>query len=458
MHTSSSASNELLQPIHLRAEVSRFGISRFVLFWIPVLVIAVAVFDNHGNLDHARNAIGLKRDYIDEVEASTSSRRSKQLTFISYGIIGVILLIRKKDAGRLQNSHASITVPAVALLVYLFCSMFWSDEPAATIKRSILAACIAVGSWGLGRTWTLNDICRAIIFVSGMLLLAGIAAEIKFGTFMSLSESDYRFSGILHPARTAFSCSLMAIAAFTLYRQEKKVLYVLIAIIAIAFTIATKARTGTGALVIASVWLWWRQFSTRGILLTIWASLLLLSCLLIHRGISGGGLNLDKLTRMGREQELADPSTMTGRLPIWEEALREFSGRPVLGFGYGAFWNTHRIRTFERHNGWAFTHAHSAYIESLLNLGAVGFGIGVVVIGATLNRCRKLKGSNSLAASMVTALLLFGMVSGVAESAFVDDGYELIVALIGIAYIAFRDLESDENRPENNLRLRGGFA
>jgi len=164
---------------------------------------------------------------------------------------------------------------------------------------------------------------------------------------------------------------------------------------------------------------------------------------LFYQGAIGSELNLDKLTRMGREQELADPSKLTGRLPIWNEALARFRERPIRGYGYGAFWSAHRITTFERQNGWSMTHAHSAYIETLVNLGLVGLALGLTAIGAAFFRCRRLTGKDALAGSLVGALILFALVSGVAESAFVDDGYELIIAVAGISYIAFRTNECE---------------
>ena len=164
----------------------------------------------------------------------------------------------RKSRQCLRFPHQSIAIPSALLLAYIFSSMVWSEEPSTTIKRGILVACIVTGCWGLGKAWSLSDFCRAILYVSGALLVAGIVAEIRYGTFLSLGETDYRFSGVLHPARTAFSCSLMAIAAFTLFRQENKSRFLLVALIAIAFTVLTKARTGTGALFVASCWFWFK--------------------------------------------------------------------------------------------------------------------------------------------------------------------------------------------------------
>ena len=419
-----------------------FDLMRVICYWVPIVLIAVAVFDNHARLEYAETAIGMVREYVDEVEASTTASRTKQLTFLSLGALGVLCLVRRSPNAR-SVSDWTITLPAAFLMIYMYSTMIWSDDPRTTVKRAILATCIAVGSWGYGKAWSLNDFCRAILYLSGLFLVVSIAAEIYYGTFLSLGEPDYRFSGILHPARTAFGCSLMALACFALHRQENRSVFLFLAIVAIGFTFFTKARTGTAALLVASAYFWWRQFSVRGILISIWIGLTLAAGTLFYQGAIGAELNLDKLTRMGREQELADPSKLTGRLPIWNEALTQFRSRPIRGYGYGAFWSAHRITAFERQNGWSMTHAHSAYIETMVNLGLIGLALGLTAIGTTFVRCRKLTGQDALAGSFVGSLILFGLVSGIAESAFVDDGYELIIAVVGISYIAFRKRECE---------------
>jgi O-antigen ligase len=413
-----------------------------IFFWLPVVMIAIAVFDNHARFEYAETAIGMKRDYRNEVEYSTSSSRSKQLTFLGFAAMGTFFLSRNSSRTR-DLSHWSVTIPAVLLLVYMLSSSFWSDEPMTTIRRTILASCIVIGAWGLGKAWSLREFCLAVLVLSGTFLVVGVFAEIYFGTFLGIGGEDYRFSGVLHPARECFSCSMMALACFSLYRLEKRTIFLVLASVAIAFALLTKARTGTGALIVATTWFWWRHLSVKQIVAAVWTGLIVASLLFIYLGVSGGEFSIDAIARMGRKDELADPATFTGRLPIWQIALELFSHRPFLGYGYGAFWDAQRIEFFERQTGWNFTHAHSAYVESLVNLGATGVLLGLTVIAATFRRCMKLTSADDVARSFVGSLLIFGLVSGVAESAFVDDGYELIIALIGISYIAFRRLGSE---------------
>ena len=416
-----------------------------LVFWLPVVVIAIAVFDNAARLEYAATAIGMDREYRNEVEFATESNSSKQLTYLSFAAVGAFALVRRSKTGAREIAAWPIVLPAVLVLVYMFCSFWWSDAPFTTIKRTILAACIAIGSWGLGKAWSLKEFCLAIVCLSGTFLLVGIMAEIYYGTFLGVGgDADYRFSGVLHPARQAFSCSMMALACFALYRSENRSIFLALAAAAIVFTLMTKARTGTAALLIAACWFWGRQLSVRKVASIIWIGLFAVSALTIYSGAIGGEVDIESISRMGRQAELADPTKFTGRLPIWSSALGFFREQPMIGYGYGAFWIPERILLFERQNGWTFTHAHSAYIESLVNLGVIGFGLGMITIAATFARCSKLGSQHQIARSLVTSLLLFGLISGVAESAFINDGYELIIAIISISYIAHRHMKSEE--------------
>jgi O-antigen ligase len=75
------------------------------------------------------------------------------------------------------------------------------------------------------------------------------------------------------------------------------------------------------------------------------------------------------LVLLGRQEEAG---TLTGRLPLWEELSGYAAQRPLVGYGYGGFWNVERTRSISENQGWQIAHSHSAYFETQLNLGAVG--------------------------------------------------------------------------------------
>ena len=66
--------------------------------------------------------------------------------------------------------------------------------------------------------------------------------------------------------------------------------------------------------------------------------------------------------------------TLTGRTVLWELSIREALNRPVLGHGWGGFWQgwLSPSRPILDENSWFPPHSHNALLEYFLNLGIVG--------------------------------------------------------------------------------------
>ena len=79
--------------------------------------------------------------------------------------------------------------------------------------------------------------------------------------------------------------------------------------------------------------------------------------------------NLIKLTR-----SLGKDPTLTGRTLIWAAAMVSVLKRPLLGYGYSAFWRAFQgeAANVSLMNGWSSVYAHSGYVDILTTLGGVG--------------------------------------------------------------------------------------
>jgi O-antigen ligase len=94
---------------------------------------------------------------------------------------------------------------------------------------------------------------------------------------------------------------------------------------------------------------------------------------LLTAGVAWGGwLLFPWMVRMlGR-----DP-TLTGRTAIWGQVTQFIAQRPVSGYGYDAFWRGMQGPSFQVDAAVHFIveHAHNGFLEILLELGAMGFGL-----------------------------------------------------------------------------------
>jgi O-antigen ligase len=411
-----------------------------VLYWLSLLLLLAIILVVSGELQYARLAGGELYD-----ELTTGSTGSRQVAFFALGCASFLSLI-------LQPRHESkqikwhILVPLIGMLGYINLSMLWSDVPSVTVKRAIVLSIIGFTGFCLGRIWDFKRFALAIVFLSTSFLAISVAAEIAFGTFLSLGE-DYRFSGIFHPSRQAFNCGLLATASLALFLDTKKKIYLLLTLIGLFFVVLTKSRTGLGATVFACATLVWNgsSWKQRGVAIGI--------AMLVGFGILATAVAVnpkavvEKLVLLGRDRDAADPTKLTGRLPIWSQALAEFSKRPIQGFGYGAFWTKKRLQQFERDNNWGLTHSHSAYIESLLNFGGVGFGLGFALLAAIYFHSWAVanRGYQAPTAKIVFAIMTLAMIASFTEIAFIADGYEAILfaTCLGLACFGVEPLEQE---------------
>ena len=80
---------------------------------------------------------------------------------------------------------------------------------------------------------------------------------------------------------------------------------------------------------------------------------------------------------------------MTGRVDLWQLSIDDIEVKPLLGYGYKAFWGydsqpARRIR--EAVNWDEAPHAHNGYIDLALSLGIVGLVTYFVAVCSTLQR------------------------------------------------------------------------
>ncbi|MDQ3890744.1 MAG: O-antigen ligase family protein, partial [Actinomycetota bacterium] len=180
--------------------------------------------------------------------------------------------------------------------------------------------------------------------------------------------------------------------------------------------------------------------------------------------VADPGRRFEEFSR--QSPELADPSLQAhllsaggrGRWQMWEAAVDEFRSSPFLGGGagsYEAWWAEHRpILVFVRN-------AHSLYLETLAELGAVGLLLlAGFLLAALVSAARRLRSAEGEARSGVAALIAVFAVF-LLEAA-IDWVWE-IPAVTGIALVAVGlatggataagRLERREDRHRRRLRL-----
>jgi exopolysaccharide production protein ExoQ len=422
----------------LRATPARVVISEQIwFFYIPIIIILIFFLTVSAEAGYA--ASGGNEVYTERARSTVL----RQLSFMGIGAAGLFWLVSPLPKRRQVQVTWTILLPIIALASLLLSSVLWSDDPEMTFKRSITAILLFFAGLGLGRIWSLRDYAWAVLLCSSLVLLFSIAAELWYRSF--LTNDDYRFSGMIHPNKQAFNCGFLLLSGLAIYITEQRKWILILVGLALICLILTKTRSGTIGAVICVGWLLYHYWSVRKWMPAV-VAMAAIGCATFFLWQSTGTKRFDatKVMTMGRDIETADPAKLTGRLPIWKQAWGEFSKRPIFGHGYGAFWTTRRLADFERNNGWALYHAHSAYLEVLINIGISGLLLGMLVICMVYHRSVQLYRSGVAIAPLITSLIIFGLIGGITETAFIHLQYVSLISMTGIGVIVFSKLPEVE--------------
>lgn len=427
---------------------------RFVVswkFWLPTLLVLLAVIIPDFEVINVLQATGIAEE--SDLLATMATENSLReylflLNLLALGSVGALLFLFGGDSHAKRGSFQLWMM--MALVALGISSLAWSTDVDLTFRRLVITVLFIAGCWGMGKTWCPMDLVHMVLLLSAIFALTGIAAEIVYGTF--LSPFNYRFSGFLHPNRQALSCGLFVLAALTMKTRTGNWFYWLVAGLAYFMLVLTGSRGGVLACAVAAIFYFlmatppsWRiaWFSLAGIFLG--GTLLFVSL------DPTSGDWLETIAKLGRSDPQADPKSLTGRLPIWNQIVADILERPTLGYGYAAYWSAERVLRMSYIHDWEFSNAHSSYLEMLLALGMVGFMLCLLTVAAVFGRGMRLYArTQDLGLLFILSVFVMAMVSGLVESIFVSVGYEYIAWMTGAFLIVYYP-----TRPAGAGRLAG---
>lgn len=122
---------------------------------------------------------------------------------------------------------------------------------------------------------------------------------------------------------------------------------------------------------------------------------------------------LDRLLAIGGKD-----ATLTGRDVIWRFTVQQWSTRPVLGWGYSAFWSS-QDALIQQHLGWNPSYSHNGFLEVALSLGLLGdFLIIGLLVSTLILALRVARFQSELAGTWLLLLLLVVLLHDVTEVDF----------------------------------------
>lgn len=358
--------------------------------------------------------------------------------------------------------HILVRTKALTALVLLsIFSIVWSIDPSITLRRSIGLTGTTLFGIYLALRFTPRDFFRLL----GMAFVLAAVASLVFVLVvpeLGIHQTGYHqglWRGVFVHKNVMGKMMALGVVVLFLLAKSRGINPILAwgGFVLCAFLLALSgSRSGwivAGALLVSYP-----------VLRMLRVNLIVAIPAMIFVLVTAGGLGLwvaanteEVFYAIGR-----DP-TLTGRIPLWIASLRHVAEKPLLGYGFSAFWFNQAgpAATVWSQIGWFAGDAHNSFVDTLLGLGIVGLllvsGILVHFFWGAL-RCIR-RGDPVLGVQMATMFLyvMWSSSSGTVIPASNSISWLLICVMssyIALGYASScNDTDADRELKHNDVRV-----
>lgn len=358
---------------------------------------------------------------------------------------------------------AKRSYPVVAFLVIILASSAWSVDFAITLKNAIEMIGTTLVCYYIAVRFTLREFLTILVryftvasIVSIVLIFAwpshgrssygvvgwcGLWSEKNgFGAAMSIAILTYGVSFVLASGKRKWWLAAgFALCAFSLVgSQSVTATIVLIATVAIVTVIVTSSSP---------------QYGMVARLVSIVGGLAALIVVLASGFDASAAFDT-----------IGKNSTLTGRAEFWPGLLRAISDRPVLGFGYNAFFiASEPINEYIAGltGWWIPSTAHNSFYQMVLSVGFVGITVyALAVLPAIVTSLVQIVRNHELAAAWPFAIILFSLLGSFTEVYFGIPNTIGSICFTAAMLYAFKGFseESTGVKPFHPTELRRKFS
>jgi O-antigen ligase len=272
----------------------------------------------------------------------------------------------------------------LAFILLGIASTAWSTSPDVTLRRSVAMLLTTAFAYYLVVRFPLREILRLLAITLGigtLLNLFWIVAVPKYGIthveFDTSKSGDW--SGVFLQKNELGRSAIVGVVTFVIVARlipRRRLLCYAFALLNVVLLLGADSKTGLVTLIL------------------VLPLMALFSALRAKRTLAGGvavalagtaalaaafvTTNLGPITEtLGRD------ATLTGRTQLWADVWHSITQKPILGYGWSAFWaggENGPSRAVLEHNTWNPPDAHNALLEYMLALGFIGAALFLVVV------------------------------------------------------------------------------
>jgi exopolysaccharide production protein ExoQ len=272
----------------------------------------------------------------------------------------------------------------IALVVWALLSATWSIAPNETLRRSFAFTMATLFGIYLASRFSSRELVRLLAGVLGTCAVLSAAVALLLPAYgVGTGALAGNWQGTFQHKNTLGEMMLLAAVIFrSLPGRSAGSRIIGWSGFALAVALVVLSRSITALIVLATVSLMmtllrrFRHAELRSALMMISVCLICVTVLLtiVDREVA--------LSLTGKD------ITLTGRTDIWSAVIRRIAERPLLGYGYDAFWlpTAGPGESIRREIKWATPHSHNGFLDFGVDLGLVGV---LLLVGALAHTGRR---------------------------------------------------------------------
>lgn len=291
--------------------------------------------------------------------------------------------------GSIRNQFGSFLI-VLAFSAYLLVSPLWSEVPAVSLGYgSTLVGILCVAylvSVDLNMREVLQMFARVVILLS-LIGLVLYALRVDQAIYIDAANrpnvlGGAPFKGLFPHKIVAGFYAVVGVIALLSTRRHSLGRALGIGILVLVVLVTSSSTALVLLPLSATIYFLTNRALTRGMKTRSWLGSLLVTALI-------GALLMwwtwtDVLDFLGRDV------TLTGRTILWGWGIEVWAQRPILGWGYGAYFATPDAAAFAQtipeFRSWDVPHFHQTYIQTAADFGLVGLIALIVLLGKVLAR------------------------------------------------------------------------
>ncbi len=350
--------------------------------------------------------------------------------FLGYGLLLVITIALFAEPMRYISS--TVVKSTMLFLLWATMSWFWASRKYLSARRIVQWWILSAVALVVASLLSLAELVSLFVACGLAYIVAGLMVCVYN---KSLFNSRGRFAGASKPNAIAHYIVIVTLGIIYLDSIGRVSPLFSFPVLAIVLLLLALTRSRTTIYVYLFIGLIWILVNPSVIAISSWIWTLLavvvLGVLTIYLKPSAPSNSPKRSTRvetvgsfvnMGRS--LDQMKHLEGRVALWNYLRPYLLERPIIGHGFGSFWDKSRSCAAA---DWRPASAHSLYFDLMLNVGFIGLVFFLLIlVNAVIAGARLPQADFNLVIVIFATYALWGLV----ESTLIQPTYEAFTFLV----------------------------